>query len=78
MCRDCDIQQCDTEDPHYPCQFVNAKPIKTALLECILIINGQECGNVANAREQLSGISQLPGTNIMYVKKPSNLEGHVI
>ena len=51
MCRDCNIPQCDGDDPHYPCQFVDAECIKMALHECIPIINGEEHGNVANARE---------------------------
>jgi hypothetical protein len=66
MCRDCNIPQCDGDDPHYPCQFVDAEPIKTALRECIPIINREERGNVANARERLSGISQLPIWSPLY------------
>ena len=66
MCRDCNIPQCDGDDPQYLCQFVDAESIKMSLHECIPIINGDAPGNVANAREQLSGISQLPIWSPLY------------
>ena len=53
-------RQSHGDDPHYCCQFVDAKLIKMVVHECIPIINEHECGTVANARQRLSAISQLP------------------
>ena len=60
MCRDCDIAQCDGNDPHKSCQFVNVDLIKREVGECIPLLATHAHGTVGPAETRLQAISQLP------------------
>ena len=66
MCQDCNIPQSHGDDHHFSCQFVDAEPTWKVVHECIPIINEHEHGTVADARQKLSAISQLPIWSPLY------------